>query len=266
MSLIGNPAPAHNGRTCVGPDRLEMYCSNLPPCPEPRPTPIDGGWGPFGTWSKCTALCGGGYRFRRRLCDSPFPQNGGLECNGCDIDYEICNAQKCPERNIQGPWTPWLQFSNLTSTGERMEKRFRYFCKFNATDGRVYKAKEENRVCLDRTCRRVDEDSNNWSLTEPASRTSCTTNCSINQQARYAEKKTASHEGLFSINLSFYFILEHSTIFFYRRRSCNIWKYLYTHFDFSHRAALSVKYSRIRLYEEKIFNYTAIEKYWITML
>lgn len=194
--MIGNPAPAHNGRTCVGPDRLEMYCSNLPPCPEPRPPTIEGGWGPFGTWSKCTATCGGGYRMRRRICDSPFPQNGGSECNGCNIDYEICNSQKCPERNVQGPWTPWLHISNnSTSTGERMEKRFRYLCKFNATDAKVYKAKEENRVCLDRTCHRVDEDSNNSNLTESTSRSS-----GGSQQVRHEEKK---REGLFQMNFTF---------------------------------------------------------------
>lgn len=202
--MIGNPTPAHNGRTCVGPDRLEMYCANLPPCPEPRPPSVDGGWGPFGTWSKCTASCGGGYRLRRRICDSPFPQNGGSECNGCNIDYEVCNIQKCPERNVQGPWTPWLQYSNnLTSSGERMEKRFRYFCKFNATDARVYKAKEEHRVCLDRTCHRVEEDINNSNLTESTLRSSCLTNCGNTQQVRYDEKKRASQEGLFHMNFTF---------------------------------------------------------------
>lgn len=201
--FCGNPAPAHNGRTCVGPDRLEMYCSNLPPCPEPRPPPIDGGWGPFGSWSKCTAPCGGGFRLRRRICDSPLPQNGGAECNGCNIDYETCNIQKCPERNAQGPWTPWLQYSNSsTSTGERMEKRFRYYCKFNATDARVYKAKEENRICLDRLCHRVDEDSNNLNHTE-------STNCGGSQQVRFEGKKKESHEGLFQMNKIISFHLQH---------------------------------------------------------
>lgn len=70
----GNPAPAHGGnisssecflmfvvliwhdfhelgRTCVGPDRQELYCTNLPPCPEPKKLPIDGGWGAYGKYS-----------------------------------------------------------------------------------------------------------------------------------------------------------------------------------------------------------------------
>lgn len=37
-----------SGRTCVGTDRIEMYCTNLPPCPELKKLPIDGGWSAFG--------------------------------------------------------------------------------------------------------------------------------------------------------------------------------------------------------------------------
>lgn len=60
----GNPKPAHGGRVCVGPDRSELYCSHLPPCPVPKQTPIEGGWGPYGSWGDCSAECGGGYRIR----------------------------------------------------------------------------------------------------------------------------------------------------------------------------------------------------------
>lgn len=211
LIMIGNPAPAHNGRTCVGPDRFEMYCSSLPPCPEPRKPLIDGGWGPFGLWSKCSVSCGGGFRLRRRMCDSPHPENGGAECNGCSMDYELCNSQKCPERQALGPWTPWLQYSNnYTSNGERMEKRFRYFCKFNSTDAKIYKAKEENRVCLDRMCHRLDEDNNDFNLTETILWSSCSANCGGGQQVRYEGKKKLTRgcnmhpcEGLFRINIMY---------------------------------------------------------------
>lgn len=193
--LTGNPAPAHNGRTCVGADRLEMYCSNLPPCPEPRKPAIDGSWGPYGLWSKCTVPCGGGFRMRRRLCDSPPPQNGGAECNGCSIDYETCNAQKCPERQTFGPWTPWLQYSsNSTSFGERTEKRLRYICKFNSTDAKIYKAKEENRICVDKTCHRLDEDNVDSNLNESTLWSSCSSNCGGGQQFRYEGEKKFMQE------------------------------------------------------------------------
>lgn len=60
----GNPKPAHGGRVCVGPDRAELYCSHLPPCPVPKQPPIDGAWGPWGSFSECSAECGGGYKIR----------------------------------------------------------------------------------------------------------------------------------------------------------------------------------------------------------
>lgn len=60
----GNPKPAFGGRVCVGPDRAELYCSHLPPCPVPKQPPIDGAWGPWGSFSECSAECGGGYKIR----------------------------------------------------------------------------------------------------------------------------------------------------------------------------------------------------------
>lgn len=184
----GNPAPAHGGRTCVGPDRTEMYCANLPPCSQPKKHPIDGGWGPYGSWSECTATCGGGFRLRQRKCDDPAPQNGGVDCIGCSIDYEICNTQPCPEIQKLGPWTPWLQHhSNSTASGEYLEKRFRFVCKTNGSDAngmKIFKAKEENRLCYqDGLCHRVgDNDDLGFSDWSPWS--SCTASCGGGQQYR----------------------------------------------------------------------------------
>uniref|UniRef100_T1GBK5 PSI domain-containing protein n=1 Tax=Megaselia scalaris TaxID=36166 RepID=T1GBK5_MEGSC len=57
-----NPKPAFGGRTCVGQDRDDMYCTNIPPCPVPKPPTIDGAWGQWSVWSECTAKCGTGFR------------------------------------------------------------------------------------------------------------------------------------------------------------------------------------------------------------
>lgn len=85
---------------------------------------------------------------------------GGIECSGCSIEFEKCNSQPCPEVQKLGPWTPWMQqISNSTGMGEYLEKRFRYVCKFNGTDAKVLKAKEENRICfMDGSCHRVNEE------------------------------------------------------------------------------------------------------------
>lgn len=143
-----NPKPAHGGRVCVGPDRDDIYC-NLSPCPAPEAPQIDGGWGPWGTWSECSAPCGAGYRIRRRKCDDPEPM-GGMDCVGCNIDYEVCNSQPCAEVKKLGQWTPWLMESNTSKTDEYTERRFRYMCKASVMDAsslKIILSKEEKRTC-----------------------------------------------------------------------------------------------------------------------
>ncbi|XP_062714042.1 semaphorin-5A [Aedes albopictus] len=190
----GNPKPAHGGRVCVGPDRAEIYCSHLPPCPAPKQPPIDGGWGPWGVWGECSAPCGGGYRIRRRKCDDPTPQNGGMECPGCHLDYEVCNTHQCPDVKRTGAWTPWLTVSNGTlPNGGYVEKRFRYTCKAPIADASLLKIspKEETRVChADGSCQRssdgagygASENEDGWG--EWSSWNSCSTSCGGGQQFR----------------------------------------------------------------------------------
>lgn len=166
-----------------------MYCTNLPPCPEPRKITQDGGWGPFGTWSECSASCDGGFRLRRRVCNDPIPQNGGVECFGCSIEYETCNIHKCPGIQKLSPWTPWLQSSgNMTRNEEQLEKRFRFICKVNTSDIdsiKIVRAKEETRKCfLDGSCHRIGEEYNEQDLNQWSSWSDCTAECGGGQQHR----------------------------------------------------------------------------------
>lgn len=59
--------------------------------------PIDGAWGFWGPWSDCTKMCDGGTTTRKRECNAPRPQNGGLECEGKDFASTTCNDWKCPD-------------------------------------------------------------------------------------------------------------------------------------------------------------------------
>lgn len=68
----------------------------------------DGNWGPWSPWEQCTASCGGGYRVRRRRCDSPSAQDGGLDCPGNSVEYELCNTHDCPTVKKYGPWSQWM--------------------------------------------------------------------------------------------------------------------------------------------------------------
>ncbi|EDW72839.2 uncharacterized protein Dwil_GK17220 [Drosophila willistoni] len=182
----GNPKPAYGGRTCVGSEQAEMYCRHLPPCPVAKPPSIDGGWGPWGEWSECSAQCGGGFRMRLRECNDPQPQNGGLECPGCRLDYEECNMQSCSEVRKLSAWTPWLTAAPTVPAGDNnnssstdaiiIERRFRYACRATSPDAssvRISLAKEDTRSCRsDGICQRhgehespstTDNDADSWS-------------------------------------------------------------------------------------------------------
>ena len=60
----------------------------------PKPV-IHGHWSGWTGWSTCSFSCGRGVRKRKRLCNSPTPQNGGKFCLGPDSSYELCNTNPC---------------------------------------------------------------------------------------------------------------------------------------------------------------------------
>ena len=61
---------------------------------------VDGGYGPFGNWSSCSATCGGGNTTRTRSCSNPIPAMGGKDCSpfGPPVEVMKCNEQKCPSK------------------------------------------------------------------------------------------------------------------------------------------------------------------------
>ena len=57
---------------------------------------VDGNWGAFGEWNRCSVTCGRGLQARDRLCDNPAPANGGKPCAGSSYETRDCNEKKCP--------------------------------------------------------------------------------------------------------------------------------------------------------------------------
>ncbi|XP_078498867.1 hemicentin-1 [Lissotriton helveticus] len=84
-----NPRPASGGRACTGADTQIQRC-NVELCP------VDGSWGPWQTWSECSASCGGGEQTRTRQCDNPIPSNSGRSCPGDSSQLSKCNIKACP--------------------------------------------------------------------------------------------------------------------------------------------------------------------------
>ena len=55
----------------------------------------DGGWGEFGPYGPCSRQCGEGLKVRRRYCDSPAPENGGLDCPPPASEAALCSGTDC---------------------------------------------------------------------------------------------------------------------------------------------------------------------------
>lgn len=67
-------------------------------------------------WSKCTKLCGGGYRYRNRTVVKPAV-NGGTGCPGLS-QVEKCNAWACPKMDcVLGSFLPWTKCTKSCGTG-----------------------------------------------------------------------------------------------------------------------------------------------------
>ncbi|XP_038657007.1 LOW QUALITY PROTEIN: A disintegrin and metalloproteinase with thrombospondin motifs 5-like [Scyliorhinus canicula] len=61
--------------------------------------PVDGNWGLWGPWSRCSRTCGGGVQFSRRRCDNPLPAAFGRYCQGRREIFQSCNLDPCPYNN-----------------------------------------------------------------------------------------------------------------------------------------------------------------------
>ncbi|KAK6169390.1 hypothetical protein SNE40_020456 [Patella caerulea] len=62
----------------------------------PKCCAVNGNWGEWTKFTPCSATCGLGVKFRKRLCDSPSPSNGGADCPGSPIEKRKCINSKCP--------------------------------------------------------------------------------------------------------------------------------------------------------------------------
>ncbi|KAI7813138.1 putative A disintegrin and metalloproteinase with thrombospondin motifs 12, partial [Triplophysa rosa] len=59
------------------------------------PQTVNGGWGPWSTWSHCSRTCGAGVQSADRECNQPKPEFGGKYCTGERKRYMICNTKPC---------------------------------------------------------------------------------------------------------------------------------------------------------------------------
>ncbi|XP_020605249.1 coadhesin-like isoform X2 [Orbicella faveolata] len=104
--ICDNPAPSSGGKHCTGPSQQTNVC-NTQGCP------VDGNWGPWSMFGRCTKTCGGGLKYRNRKCNNPAPASGGKSCQGPSLQAQHCNTQACA---IDGHWSPWEQYSQCSKS------------------------------------------------------------------------------------------------------------------------------------------------------
>ena len=71
---------------------------------------MDGKWAQWSSWSYCDQPCNSGRSWRRRRCDSPAPEFGGLPCPGDESEYLYCNHHECSALKVDA----MLDFTTVT--------------------------------------------------------------------------------------------------------------------------------------------------------
>lgn len=115
-----NPKPSGWGKPCtlLGPSYEIKICQKVE-------CPIDGAPGAWIAWGPCDHQCGAGLMTRTRLCDTPKPQFGGLDCDAVYLSEKATcpNMKPCP---IDGKWGDFSAFSACSVTcGKGTQKKTR---------------------------------------------------------------------------------------------------------------------------------------------
>lgn len=99
--FCNKPQPQNGGKDCsaLGKNKETESCK-----PKAKKCPVDGGYGPWTKWSKCSKTCGGGTQKRSRKCNKPRPVGRGKKCNvlGPNKETQECKTQSC----VQSGWKP----------------------------------------------------------------------------------------------------------------------------------------------------------------
>ncbi|KAM3611671.1 uncharacterized protein V6R79_022270 [Siganus canaliculatus] len=61
---------------------------------------VHGSWSSWSDFSPCSRTCGGGVTHRTRKCNNPRPAFGGRDCEGADVEAELCHQQPCERTQL----------------------------------------------------------------------------------------------------------------------------------------------------------------------
>ncbi|XP_038398241.1 hemicentin-1 isoform X3 [Canis lupus familiaris] len=84
---------------------------------------VHGGYSQWSSWRSCSVTCGKGIQKRSRLCNNPFPANGGKPCQGSDSETRNCQRKLCPVDGGWSEWNPWEECTRSCGRGNRTRTR-----------------------------------------------------------------------------------------------------------------------------------------------
>ncbi|XP_044243814.3 hemicentin-1 isoform X3 [Ursus arctos] len=84
---------------------------------------VHGGYSQWSTWRACSVTCGKGIQKRSRLCNNPFPANGGKPCQGSDSEMQNCQRKLCPVDGSWSEWSPWEECTRSCGRGNQTRTR-----------------------------------------------------------------------------------------------------------------------------------------------
>ncbi|XP_056004586.1 IgGFc-binding protein-like [Ostrea edulis] len=128
-----NPAPAYDGKQCVGQASEADACSITNVY-----CPVDGAWTSWENWGTCTVTCGSGSQSRPRTCTDPSPQYGGADCAGDNSEFKQgCNPSACPTASVNNYVQHCISgyFTCLNSTNKCIEESKKCDCNSDCSDG-----------------------------------------------------------------------------------------------------------------------------------
>ena len=59
---------------------------------------VDGAWGSWSEWNRCSVSCGAGFKNRTRKCDYPAPLGDGKDCDGIATQEMPCIMPICSSK------------------------------------------------------------------------------------------------------------------------------------------------------------------------
>ena len=86
---------------------------------------VNGNWGEWSSFSRCSVTCGEGTQTKTRTCNNPDPQYGGADCEGESEESQSCSADTTCPRKL--PFTKLLMPRLLLKNALDREVTFFFF-------------------------------------------------------------------------------------------------------------------------------------------